>query len=162
MRRFAVIWLLILASGVHAAIDAYEFDSEEQRHRFLEFTRELRCPKCQNQNLADSNAPIAGDLRHELHRLLVEGRSDPEIVEFMVSRYGDYVLYKPPVERRTWLLWLAPVVMLGGGIVVLAGLLQRARANRLDARRQATEAVALSDQERRRLDDLLHDEATRR
>ena len=66
------------------------------------------------------------------------------------------------IPATAWLLWLAPVVMLGGGIVVLAGLLRRARANRLDARRQATEAVALSDQERRRLDDLLHDEATRR
>ena len=162
MRCFALAWLLILAGGVHAAIDAYEFDSEEQRHRYLEFTRELRCPKCQNQNLADSNAPIATDLRRELHRLLAEGRTDPEIVEFMVSRYGDYVLYKPPVERKTWLLWLAPVAMLGGGIMVLAGLLRRARSNRLDARRQAAEAVALSDQERRRLDDLLQDEVSRR
>ena len=111
------VLLLVIAGFVHAAIDAYDFDSEGQRQRYLEFTRELRCPKCQNQNLADSNAPIAADLRRELHRLLVEGRTDPEIVDFMVSRYGDYVLYNPPVERRTWLLWLAPLAMLGGGLL---------------------------------------------
>ncbi|MBK6286139.1 MAG: cytochrome c-type biogenesis protein CcmH [Gammaproteobacteria bacterium] len=162
MRRAMPVLLLVIAGFVHAAIDAYDFDSEEQRQRYLEFTRELRCPKCQNQNLADSNAPIAADLRRELHRLLVEGRTDPEIVDFMVSRYGDYVLYNPPVERRTWLLWLAPLAMLGGGLMVLAGMLRRARANRLDASRQATGPAALSEQERRRLDELLKDEATRR
>lgn len=157
-----MLLLLVLAGSVHAAIDAYEFDSEEQRLRYLEFTRELRCPKCQNQNLADSNAPIATDLRRELHRLLADGKTDPEIVEFMVSRYGEYVLYKPPVERKTWLLWLAPVVMVGGGMMVLAGLLRRARTSRAAARRASPAAVALSDQERQRLDELLNDEARRR
>jgi cytochrome c-type biogenesis protein CcmH len=149
MRRAALL-LLLLALGAQAAVETYQFANEQQRQRYLEFTRELRCPKCQNQNLADSNAPIAADLRRELHRLLGEGKSDAEIVDFMVSRYGEYVLYKPRLEPKTWLLWAAPVLMLLGGGVVLARVLRRARA----MRDQAAEA-ALSEAERARLAALL-------
>lgn len=149
MRRAALL-LLLLALGAQAAVETYEFADEQQRQRYLEFTRELRCPKCQNQNLADSNAPIAADLRRELHRLLGEGRSDAEIVDFMVSRYGEYVLYKPRLEPKTWLLWAAPVLMLMAGGVVLARVLRRART----MRDQAAEA-ALSEAERARLAALL-------
>jgi cytochrome c-type biogenesis protein CcmH len=154
--------LLVAAGAVHAVIETFDFASEEQRQRYLEFTRELRCPKCQNQNLADSNAPIAADLRHELYRLLQEGKSDAEIVDFMVSRYGEYVLYNPPVEGRTWLLWLAPVAMLGAGALVLGGLLRRARINRTGPGRSAAGEARLSERERQRLQELLDEEATRR
>jgi cytochrome c-type biogenesis protein CcmH len=149
MRRAALL-LLLLALGAQAAVETYEFTDEQQRQRYLEFTRELRCPKCQNQNLADSNAPIAADLRRELHRLLGEGKSDAEIVDFMVSRYGEYVLYKPRLEPKTWLLWAAPMLMLLAGGVVLALVLRRART----MRDQAVEA-ALSEAERARLAALL-------
>ncbi len=153
MRVFALL-LALLAGPLHAAIETFEFASEEQRLRYLEFARELRCPKCQNQNLADSNAPIAADLRHELYRLLSEGKTDREIVDFMVGRYGEYVLYEPPLEAKTVLLWGAPVLMLCGGLLVLAGIVRRAR------RAGAARAAALSEAERRRLDELLHDDGT--
>jgi cytochrome c-type biogenesis protein CcmH len=153
MRRQLGLCVLLLAAFANAAIETYEFATEDQRQRYLDFTRELRCPKCQNQNLADSNSPIAADLRRELYRLLEEGKNDDEIVDFMVQRYGDYVLYRPPLERRTWFLWLAPLMMLAGGLIVLAGIVLRAR------RRAALTAGApdrdLSEQERRRLDELL-------
>jgi len=153
MRVFALL-LALLAGSLHAAIETFEFASEEQRLRYLEFARELRCPKCQNQNLADSNAPIAADLRHELYRLLSEGKTDREIVDFMVARYGEYVLYEPPLEAKTMLLWGAPVLMLCGGLLVLAGIVRRAR------RAGAARAAALSEAERRRLDEILHDDGT--
>ncbi len=156
MSRLLLPLLLLVALGVNAAVDPYQFDSEEQRVRYLEFTRELRCPKCQNQNLADSNAPIAADLRHELQRLLHEGRSDSEIIDFMVERYGEYVLYEPRLEPKTVLLWTAPVLMLLGGMLVLAGVLRRAR------RAASGRGDALAPDEQARLRQLLHDGEERR
>ncbi len=143
--------LLLCALSVHAAIEPYRFDSEEQRLRYLDFTRELRCPKCQNQNLADSNAPIAADLRHELQRMLHEGYSDREIIDFMVDRYGEYVLYEPRLETKTLLLWTAPAVMLCAGALALVVIVRRGRR---DATRSDT---GLSAEERARLRRLLDD-----
>jgi cytochrome c-type biogenesis protein CcmH len=150
--RLLFLLLALLVTPLHAGVETFDFATEEQRQRYLEFARELRCPKCQNQNLADSNAPIAQDLRLELHRLLLEGKTDAEIVDFMVTRYGEYVLYEPPLETKTLLLWGAPVLMLCGGLLVLAGIVRRAR------RAGAARAVALSDAERRRLEALLDDD----
>src|SRR5690606_30584825 len=96
---------LALWGSAQAAIDTYEFGSDSERARFRQLTEELRCPKCQNQNIADSNAPIATDLRREIFRMLEEGKSDDEIVDYLVDRYGDFVRYKPPVNARTLLLW---------------------------------------------------------
>ena len=145
-----VVWsiLLLLAAGVNAGIEARDFSSPEQRERYLHFTAELRCPKCQNQNLADSNAPIAADLREQLYRLLREGQSDQQIIDFMVSRYGEYVLYNPRIEPRTWLLWGGPALMFVGGLLAVGALVRRAR--------QRTAVVAeLSDEESTRLKRLL-------
>lgn len=108
-----------------AVVDIREFNSEADRERYYEFIDELRCPRCQNQNLAGSDAPIAQDLRRELHRLLDEGKSDNEIVDFMVNRYGDYVLYRPPLQRNTLLLWGLPLALLGVGVFVFAMILYR-------------------------------------
>jgi len=141
---------LSLAGAARAAIDTYQFRDEVERERFRSLTEELRCPKCQNQNIADSNAPIATDLRREIHRMLEEGRSDKEIVDFLVMRYGDFVMYKPPLDSRTWLLWYGPFGLLGLGAVVLGVLVLRRR--RVE---QAPEQVALSAAERERLDALL-------
>ena len=151
MKRLFLL-LVLLAGSLHAAVETFDFATEEQRQRYLEFAQELRCPKCQNQNLADSNAPIAEDLRGELHRLLLEGKTDEEIVDFMVTRYGEYVLYEPRLETKTLLLWGAPVLMLCGGLLVLAGIVRRAR------RSGAARATALSDAERRRLEELLDED----
>ena len=145
-----MVWsfLLLLAGGVNAGIEARDFASPEQRERYLHFTAELRCPKCQNQNLADSNAPIAADLREQLYRLLREGQSDQQIIDFMVSRYGEYVLYNPRIEPRTWLLWGGPALMFVGGLLAVGALVRRAR--------QRTSALAdLSDEESTRLKQLL-------
>src|SRR5690554_8220384 len=98
------LWLLVLALMAPlalAAIDTYEFDIEEQRQRFYQLSSELRCPKCQNQNIADSDAPIAMDLRREVYRMLNEGKDNEEIVDFLVARYGEFVRYKPALTPAT-------------------------------------------------------------
>ncbi|MEO4048399.1 cytochrome c-type biogenesis protein [Pseudomonas sp. CAU 1711] len=152
MKRLLLACLLGLSliGMARAAIDTYQFRDEVERERFRSLTEELRCPKCQNQNIADSNAPIATDLRREIFRMLEEGRSDKEIVDFLVMRYGDFVMYKPPLDSRTWLLWYGPFALLGLGALVLAVLVLRRR--KVEA---APEQVALSAAERERLDALL-------
>jgi cytochrome c-type biogenesis protein CcmH len=125
----AALWFVFLALMLHmparAVIETYEFDSDLQRQRYRDFIEELRCPKCQNQNLAGSNSPISADLRRELHRLLLEGKSDQEIVDYMVSRYGEFVLYRPPMNKHTAVLWLLPVALLALGALVVFMLLRR-------------------------------------
>lgn len=125
MRHFLFrLVLLILCSGhLYAAIESYEFQNDQQRERYQQLSQELRCPKCQNQNLADSDSQIAADLRRELHQQLLDGKSDEAIVDFMRERYGDFVLYKPRVQRNTLLLWLGPLVL----VLVVVLLLWRSR-----------------------------------
>lgn len=95
------------------------FNDSNQEQRFQSLTEELRCLVCQNQNLADSDAPLAQDLRQEIHDMLMDGRTDDEIRSFLVDRYGDFVLYRPAIKGNTLMLWLAPaLLLLGGGMVV--------------------------------------------
>ncbi|KGK83720.1 cytochrome C [Stutzerimonas degradans] len=141
---------LLVSATAHAAIDTYDFKSEAERERYRTLTEELRCPKCQNQNIADSNAPIAMDLREEIFRMLEEGKSNDEIVAYLVDRYGDFVRYNPPVNTTTLLLWYGPAGLLILGFGVLAVILVRRR--RADA---APVARTLSDAERKRLATLL-------
>jgi len=110
-----------------ALVEVYQFDSDQQRQRYQSFVDDLRCPKCQNQNLSGSDSPIASDLRRELHDLLKNGMSDKEIVDFMVDRYGDYVLYNPRLQPNTWLLWFAPLALLLVGGLVIALIVRRRR-----------------------------------
>lgn len=117
-----------LAMGAQAAVDVREFDSETDRQRYLSFIEEMRCPKCQNQNLAGSDSPIAKDLRDQLFELIDDGRSDKEIIDFMVERYGEYILYRPRLSAATLLLWLGPVVLLLVGIVVLILVVRQRRS----------------------------------
>jgi len=95
------------------------FENPQQEERFKQLTSELRCTVCQNQNLADSDAQLAHDLRAQVHEMLLAGKSDDEIKQFMVDRYGDFVLYRPPVQENTLLLWLAPIVLLLIGVIIL-------------------------------------------
>lgn len=141
--------LLTGAPGARAAIDPYEFKDDAERARYQYFIEEMRCPKCQNQNLAGSDAPIAADLRRELRRLLREGRNDREITDYMVARYGEFILYDPPFDRKTALLWLAPGVFLIAGAAVLIAIVRRRRADAIPA------AAALSAEEQARLEQLL-------
>jgi cytochrome c-type biogenesis protein CcmH len=102
------------------------FTSQQQQDRFDQLTQELRCLVCQNQTLADSDAPLAHDLRREVHEMLQTGQSNTEIKQFLVARYGDFVLYRPPVQKNTWLLWLAPLALfLIGGLVLRSSINRR-------------------------------------
>jgi cytochrome c-type biogenesis protein CcmH len=138
--------LLLACAPALAVIETYDFDNESLRARFKDLAAELRCPKCQNQNIADSNAPIAADLRKQLHAQLHAGKSDEEIVEFMVDRYGEFVLYRPRVNKVTLVLWLAPAILL-----VLALLVLRASFRG----RAASQPAELSPEEQAKLDALL-------
>ncbi|WP_277590616.1 cytochrome c-type biogenesis protein [Pseudomonas chlororaphis] len=151
MRRWlaAAVLGLCIAGVAHAAIDTYEFANDAERERFRELTKELRCPKCQNQDIADSNAPIAADLRKEIFRMLGEGKDNQQIIDFMVDRYGDFVRYKPALTGKTALLWFGPAGLLLGGVVIIAVIVRRRRVQRSDS------PSTLSAEERQRLDQLL-------
>jgi len=151
MKRWiaAAFLTLGLTTIAHAAIDAYEFRDDAERARYAELTKELRCPKCQNQDIADSNAPIAADLRKEIFRMLGEGQSNQQIIDFMVDRYGDFVRYKPALTSRTWILWFGPAGLLIGGLLVIGVIVVRRRGQ------GRNDTDALSDEERQRLAHLL-------
>ena len=101
-----------------AAIEEYAFDTDQQEDRFKKLTYELRCPKCLNSNLAGSDAPIAADLRAEIYDQIREGRTNDEIIEFMSSRYGDFILYRPRLTVATFFLWFGPAFLLLAGLVI--------------------------------------------
>jgi len=127
--RIVLLALLACAGVVHAqAIEPMPFANHAQELRFQHLTQQLRCPMCQNETLADSNAPIARDLRNQILKLMQQGRSDDEIRQYLVARYSDYILYDPPLKAGTVLLWFGPLlILLGGGGVVLAALRKRKR-----------------------------------
>lgn len=120
--------LLFLPLLAHAAIAVYEFETPEQEQRFRNLIEELRCPKCQNQSISDSDADIAQDMRAQVAEMLREGRSDEEIVRFFVTRYGDFVTYKPPVNAETMILWAGPGVVFVIGLLLVVLQIRRARA----------------------------------
>lgn len=139
---------VLLSTQAWAAVDVYEFSSEDRRERYQKFIEELRCPKCKNQNLAGTNSQIAIDLRRELHRMVEEGMTDDQIIEFMVSRYGDYVLYRPRLQGSTIALWLGPILVVGiGGLTV--GLIVWRRRSFVQTRGE------LSESERAELEQML-------
>ncbi len=115
---------MALTFSVFAA-DPLIFDDAEQEARYQQLTVELRCLVCQNQNLADSDAPLAQDLRREIYEMMQAGRSDNEIKQFLIDRYGDFVLYKPPVKNNTLLLWFLPAFLLAGGALVVLMIVRK-------------------------------------
>lgn len=126
MNRLVIfIASIILAFNVSAfTSDTYTFDDEVTQIRYNALVKELRCPKCQNQNLADSNSPIAADLRREVYELLQLNKSDGEIVDFMVERYGEFVLYRPKFSALTYILWFGPAILLFIGVVIVMFVLK--------------------------------------
>ncbi len=136
--RLLTMAALLLAStlaGVARAdspIDLFDFDSPQQEARYRALVAELRCPKCQNTNLAGSDAPIAADLRRTVYRLITkEHMSNQQILDYLQARYGDFVLYDPPFRPSTWVLWLAPAVFLLIGAAVLWRMLHQPPAEPL-------------------------------
>ncbi|EKF73920.1 cytochrome C biogenesis protein [Alcanivorax hongdengensis A-11-3] len=121
-----VLLLCLVSLPAWSAIDVYQFDNSQQEDRFHRLTEELRCPKCQNQSISASDADIAKDMRARVHRMILEGKSDDEIVGYFVDRYGNFVTYRPPVNRGTLILWLGPLLLFVGGALVIILLLKRA------------------------------------
>ncbi len=119
LRLFFTLALAALAGSANAVIETYEFSDPLLEERYQELSAELRCPKCQNQNIADSNAPIAQDLRRLLHQQLEAGASDEEVLEYMVARYGEFVRYRPRFSGATAVLWLAPLLLLALGVLIV-------------------------------------------
>lgn len=150
--RLCVLFLMLFGAShrVHATIEVHEFSSDTERDRYQHFIDDMRCPKCQNQNLSGSDSPIARDLRNELYVQIKEGRSDQQIVDFMVERYGEFILYKPRLTPATIALWSLPVLVLLLGAFTLAMIVRRRRASgALD------ENAPLSADEQARLNALL-------
>ncbi|WP_395535553.1 cytochrome c-type biogenesis protein [Oceanimonas smirnovii] len=140
----AMLWL----PAAHAAIDVYNFDDPKKEETFRELLKELRCPKCQNQDIADSNAELAKDLREKTYQMLQEGSSKEEVVDYMVARYGNFILYKPPFMASTLILWAGPVLVLLIGLVVVLVRTRKKPALAADE--------TLSEEEKQRLKRLLN------
>lgn len=120
-----LLGIFIFSSGsVAAPIETFKFDSAETEKVFHKLSEELRCLVCQNQNIAESNADLAKDLRLEIYTMLSKGKSEEEIVDFMVQRYGDYVLYRPPFKPMTWLLWFGPIIVFVFGLIYVVRLMK--------------------------------------
>ena len=151
MRLLVVLSIMMLGSIALASIDIFEFSSEENRLQYNELTKELRCPKCQNQDIADSNAPIAQDMRKEVYRLIEEGQSTEAVVQFMVERFGEFVSYDPKIIPATYLLWFGPLTLVGVGLLVVL-LLSSKRKRSAEA-----QVSSLDSSSRKRLDAMLKD-----
>lgn len=157
MRRWCLILLLVLTMQLAFSVSGKEAaplaTDEATEKRLVAITQELRCLVCQNESIADSQADLANDLRDEIREMIRAGKSDREILDFMVARYGDFVRYRPPVKPTTWLLWGGPFLLLVGGVGVLVLFLRRrgrtgnASTAELTAA-QRREAAALLDNSR--------------
>jgi cytochrome c-type biogenesis protein CcmH len=142
MKRLRTALLLCaLAASAQAADTPFHFDQPEQAARYQHLTEELRCLVCQNQNLADSHADLAQDLRNEVYRMITSGQTDRQIIDFMVARYGEFVLYRPPVSPLTWLLWFGPFLLLAGAGGVWWGIARNRDAGLPDATEDAAVAA---------------------
>lgn len=138
--------LLLAAASSQASITVYEFEDEERRERFDQLIDELRCPKCQNQNIADSDAGVAKLIKDRVYKLVQDGKTKEEVTDHMVERYGDFVTYRPPLKTSTLLLWFGPVLAL---LLAVVALLIYVRNNN-------RKAATLSEAEHKRVQELLN------
>lgn len=123
MKKIAILIIscLFFTVTAYAAIDVHTFDSVEQEEQFQSLSSKLRCPKCQNNTIADSNAGLAQDLRQKVYEMTKEGKSEQQIIDYMVARYGNFVTYDPPMTLATSILWFGPlsVLVLGVGFIIV-------------------------------------------
>ena len=144
---------LLLTFAAQAKVEVLEFETPEHEERYNNLIAELRCLVCQNQNLADSNAELAVDLRRKTYEMVSKDKSEKEIASFMVERYGDFVLYRPPLNSSTLLLWTGPFIILLIGVSLLIRTIRRRRAeqgvNVDDASLQAAATLLDSESDKR-------------
>jgi cytochrome c-type biogenesis protein CcmH len=158
-RAFLLLSMCLVSAGqfsdrytVSASTEVVQFSDSSLRDRYYQLVQELRCPKCQNQNLADSNAPISTDMKAQIHSMLEAQKTDEEIKQHLVSRYSEFILYRPQVNENTWFLWFAPLCF------VLFGLLVVWRYGFSAGRGEADNAVnsaQLTEQQQQQLSELL-------
>lgn len=155
-QRFLLTLMIAFSSVAVAAVStsaasannaAYTFETAAQERQYRQLINELRCPKCQNQTIADSDAPLALDLRERVYQMTMEGYSRAEILDFMRTRYGDFVHYKPPLNASTVILWAGPGLVLLIGVLTVIGITRRQRRE-----------VGLTNEEQARLDTLLNEQ----
>ncbi|MCB1858557.1 MAG: cytochrome c-type biogenesis protein CcmH [Gammaproteobacteria bacterium] len=140
MRALGMFLLFLVPLVVNARVDVYPFQNPAQEARYKKLIEELRCLVCQNQNLADSNAELAQDMRRVTYEMVSRGESDEQIIAYMVQRYGDFVLYRPPFQATTALLWIGPFIILAIAVLVLLMFIrQRGRAQVLSLDQDARE-----------------------
>jgi len=154
LRLLALLLLAIATAAAPAKEAAPAAQDPVLEKRVMTLAEELRCLVCQNQTLADSNAPLAEDLRNQIRERMREGNSDAQVVEYLVARYGDFVLYRPPLKATTVLLWFGPLLLLAAGFAVLLGRLLRRRSMEVTEmtaadRKRAAELLAGTQGERR-------------
>ena len=152
LMTFVILLGLLLSAGPSSAEvrDVYQFDTRAQEQRFQSLIAVLRCPKCQNQNIADSNAPISKDMRDAVYRMMQNGASDEEITNELVSRFGEFVRYKPEVDQRTILLWATPAIVVLIGVIIVVMTVRRSANSRQSE-------APLTDEERARAARLLNE-----
>ena len=146
-------WLLLCSAGLQASVtlESFTFADAAEEQRFKDLIEEIRCLVCQNQSLIDSDAELAHDLRAEVYGMMQTGKSDSQIIEFLVARYGDFVLYSPPVKPSTWLIWFGPFVLLLIALLLLFRSLRR--------QQHAPEQTITAD-DRQRLEQVLAERGT--
>ena len=145
--RILLLAVFVSVSLLSAGLNAAENANPQTEQRIRQLSEKLRCLVCQNQSLADSNAELASDLRQQLREQVAAGRSDDQILDYLVQRYGDFVLYEPPFKATTVLLWVGPFVLLAAAGLVLVATLRR--------RRRAPEELALGPDDKRLVERVL-------
>jgi cytochrome c-type biogenesis protein CcmH len=146
VRYSKICWFIVLvsfATSSRGLIEVDQLSSVELSNRYRNLVAVYRCPKCQNQNLAESDSPISMDLRREIRRLLEQGQSDEAISQYLIERYGDFILYRPRFQPATYLLWLAPALLLCVGMLSAGLIIVRQRSAKL-----ASDVLDVSEQEK--------------
>jgi cytochrome c-type biogenesis protein CcmH len=132
LKLLAILLFTLIPVQAYAAIDNYTFADPKQEQLFYDLSKQLRCPKCQNQNIADSNSQLAQDLRRKTYELVKQGKSEQQVIDYMVARFGNFVSYDPPLTPATLFLWLGPLAFVLFGFYFL--LSQIKRQNKVDSR----------------------------
>ncbi|MEH6452194.1 MAG: cytochrome c-type biogenesis protein [Psychromonas sp.] len=140
---FAIFYLISPVSNAAGSIESFEFDNAQKEDVFHDLTKQLRCPKCQNQNISDSNAELAKDMRNKTYELVQSGQSKDQVIDYMVARYGNFVRYDPPMTPATIFLWLGPLLFIMFGVWFLFRLSKR--SNEQDSSFDELESQRLKD-----------------